>query len=266
MSLQVQQDNPSTRPISFYWLGSQLSAHAIISIKSFLAYGHECHLYTDSDIKNIPDGVIIKAASSILPFNDALIVKEGFGSNSPAPFADLFRFTLLQMHGGIWADLDVVCLKPWSNLPPRFIASSLESHQCQLPNINVVGLRKDDPFATEWIHTFNTTRNASDYAYGVVAANIALAKCGNKPLLVPSRWFNPVSYRNTSYLISKSDNILSLKRLKRFIRYEEPLNIPVPRQAYGLHLWSQMWKLNNWSQEKRYPLSTLYGQLQERYL
>jgi hypothetical protein len=250
--------------ISFYWSGSLLTPHALLSLKSFLAHGHECLLYTDDDIKNTPSGVTLREASSIIKFSDDFVVQKGFGKNSPAPFADLFRFNLLKQGGGTWSDLDVICLKSWSDLPQRFIASSLETPEGDLPNINVLGLKKNDPFASLWIDIFTTHRDPGDYAYGVVAAKRAFDECVDKPFIAPSFWFNPVSYRNASCLISMP--LLSLKKLKNLLRPGEPLNIPLPMQSYGLHLWSQMWTSNDWSQHKRYSPLTLYGQLQDRYL
>jgi len=89
------------------WIGDRLSRIELLSIQSFLANGHQYHLYAYSEIKEVPRGVILKDAASIIP-RDLIFTVRG----SLSIFSDWFRQELLFAHGGYWADLDIVCLKP----------------------------------------------------------------------------------------------------------------------------------------------------------
>src|SRR5437016_4032991 len=100
----------SNRIIQGLWIGSELSVMERMSIISFLRNGHEYHLYTYNDLPNVPDRVVVKDANRILPASAIFKYKE---RPSYAGFANYFRYRLLLEHGGWWADLDVVCLRPF---------------------------------------------------------------------------------------------------------------------------------------------------------
>jgi len=89
------------------WIGDSLSKMEQLSIKSFLDNGHEYHLYTYGDVKNIPKGTIIKDGNEIVSKNEIYTYKNG----SYSAFSNLFRFTMLYKKGGYWADTDLVCVK-----------------------------------------------------------------------------------------------------------------------------------------------------------
>lgn len=93
--------------IQSLWIGERLSRLEILSIRSFLANGHDYHLYVYSDVEGIPEGVTVKDANAIL--SESLIFRS---QGSLSIFADWFRQELLHACGGYWADMDMVCLKP----------------------------------------------------------------------------------------------------------------------------------------------------------
>lgn len=86
----------------------------LLSIKSFLDNGYKFELYTynlDDKIFNklneIFDDFILKDANEILPFANYFSDDRGAGV---AAFSDYFRFNMLYKRGGVWVDLDMVCL------------------------------------------------------------------------------------------------------------------------------------------------------------
>ena len=91
------------------WIGPKLSRFEHNSIKSYLAQGYEYHLYTYDTVGNVPDGVIIKDASEIIP-KSLIFYYEG----SITPFSDLFRYKLLYEKGGVWTDCDIICVHRFS--------------------------------------------------------------------------------------------------------------------------------------------------------
>jgi|GEM_PF-431030 len=96
------------------WVGGDLSYIELLSIRSFIANGHETHLYTYDPKMNAPLGCILKDAREILPESDIFVhsAKTGRSKGSLAGFADRFRWKLVHDKGGAWADCDVICLAP----------------------------------------------------------------------------------------------------------------------------------------------------------
>src|SRR5690625_7959918 len=102
------------RVIQGLWIDGELSAMEELCIRSFLANGHEFHLYTYGDVPNAPSGATVRDAREILP-EDRIFRCEGgvFGKGSLTGFADIFRYQLLFDRVGWWVDMDVICLKPF---------------------------------------------------------------------------------------------------------------------------------------------------------
>lgn len=77
--------------------------------------GHTFNLWTYDAIDNVPDGVVVRDANEVIPqsrvFRYSNRMKEGHGKGSFAGFSDLFRYRLLFLHGGIYVDMDITCLK-----------------------------------------------------------------------------------------------------------------------------------------------------------
>ena len=99
-------------PVQMLWVGGALSALERLSVTSFLKNGHEVHLYTYGKPGNMPRGLEIMDAREILPEDAIFHSNDGYGKGSLTPFSELFRYTLLFAKGGIWADIDMICLRP----------------------------------------------------------------------------------------------------------------------------------------------------------
>lgn len=101
MSDEVRQ-----QMISGLWVGDELPLLARLCIKSFLDHGIAFRLFAYRPYDDVPEGTIICDAADMLPEQE--IFRHHTGSY--APFADWFRYTLLEREGGFWADLDVACM------------------------------------------------------------------------------------------------------------------------------------------------------------
>ncbi len=97
------------RTVQGLWVGEALSFIEVLSIRSFLHHGHDFHLYVYDPVRNVPDGTTVKDANAILP-KDRIYRSDGGGLGS---YSDFFRWSLLKAVGGIWVDLDMVCLRPF---------------------------------------------------------------------------------------------------------------------------------------------------------
>jgi hypothetical protein len=106
--------------INFFWIGEYLNKNCVLTLKSFLDYDHDVHLWTyEKNILNIIDGVVIKDANEILNYSKVFSYK-GKGDclkGTYGGFSDIFRYHLINNVGGWYCDTDVTCLKNFSDIP-----------------------------------------------------------------------------------------------------------------------------------------------------
>jgi hypothetical protein len=88
-----------------FWSGP-ITTMERLSMRSFLAQGHEFHLYCYDEPEGVPVGVEIRDAREILPESCLCSFR------CAQQFSDAFRIALLLKKGGWHADLDVVLLRP----------------------------------------------------------------------------------------------------------------------------------------------------------
>jgi hypothetical protein len=108
------------------WHGSPLSIFEELSLLSFARCGHEVELYAYSDLK-VPTGIRLCDANTVLPASRVLSNKRGWFKGSFAGFSDIFRYKLLYEKGGIWADVDTLCLRSLQDLPGECVGWADES-------------------------------------------------------------------------------------------------------------------------------------------
>jgi hypothetical protein len=95
--------------IHMFWHGAPLSRVERVSMASFVAHGHPLVLHVYDEPTGVPAGVTVRDAAAVLP-RSAIFRQRRTGSL--AVFADWFRYRLLHEQGGVWADADMVCLRP----------------------------------------------------------------------------------------------------------------------------------------------------------
>jgi hypothetical protein len=95
----------------------------LLCIKSFMAHGHNFHLYTYTPVTGVPEGCIVKDGCEILGSDMIFTYPNGPERGSYGGFANMFRYKLLFDRGGYWVDLDIVCLKPFDFPGPYVICS-----------------------------------------------------------------------------------------------------------------------------------------------
>lgn len=96
--------------IGSLWIDGPLSWIERASIASFLDLGHDYVLYAYGRVDNAPPGTRIEDARGVWP-NDAIIVHSR--AQSPAVHADVFRAVMVRQTGRVWADTDVIALRPF---------------------------------------------------------------------------------------------------------------------------------------------------------
>ncbi len=96
----------SNRIVQGFWTGP-LTTMERLSMQSFIANGHEFHLYVyDGNMPGVPDNVHLRNAAEIVPESEVRTFR------CAQQFSDFFRMMLLLKRGGWHSDLDNICLKP----------------------------------------------------------------------------------------------------------------------------------------------------------
>src|SRR5208337_207720 len=123
-----------------FWSGSKLGIVGRLCCASYIANGHELHLYTYGPIEDAPIGVIIKDANEIVPQSDLARFKLA------AQFSDWFKYHLLFNRGNWWVDMDTVCLRPFDFLDETiFVEERLDKNRPDYINADFCKAPKGSP-------------------------------------------------------------------------------------------------------------------------
>ncbi len=90
-----------------------------LSIASFHRQGHPIRVYSYDPIPGLPVEAEWHDATEVLP-RDKLVFYKGRGT--PGVFSDHFRYSVLRQRLGIYADLDVYCVRPIEGPPDYLMA------------------------------------------------------------------------------------------------------------------------------------------------
>lgn len=91
-----------------FWHGPMSWLEAL-SIASFHRHGHRVEVFAFDPIENLPANAVWRDAAELMPREDLVFYK---GKGTPAVFSDRFRLELMRRNLGVWADLDVYCVRP----------------------------------------------------------------------------------------------------------------------------------------------------------
>ncbi|MBC8031782.1 MAG: hypothetical protein H7Z16_16990 [Pyrinomonadaceae bacterium] len=228
------------------WVGPELSVMEQLSISSFLANGHDYHLYVYDDVKHVPAGTTVKDANSILPASD---IFQYTGRPSYAGFSNFFRYKLLLERGGWWADTDTVCLKPF-DFPEEFVFSSEISKGLEVVNCGAVKVPAgSDAMAYAW--EVCRTKNPEQLVWG---------ETGPRLMAEAVRKFSLEKYKQAHQVFCPLG----------FFEWHKLLE---PQQAlalgdlnYAIHLWNDKWRAAGQDKNAQYPEDCLYEKLKRRYI
>ena len=114
--------------IQSLWVGNKLGLIEQLCIRSYLKQGYDFHLYTYNPVDNIPDGTTVMDANKILPSTEIFYYNkeafyDGSSEGSPSGFSNVFRYKMLYELGGIWTDMDMICINPL-NFEKKYVFTS----------------------------------------------------------------------------------------------------------------------------------------------
>lgn len=215
----MSQDNI----IQGFWFGT-LGPMEKLSIKSYLALGYEYHLYSYDLSVDVPEGCILKDASSVRPYSP---------TQHLSYMGDIIRCDLLYMYGGWWSDLDAICVKRL-DFDAEYVFA-YEEHVSNIPWVNnaVMKAPVGSPLmkwaAEQCELKKNTVGNASQLGPHVTNEGVNRFNLQEFVLqpeaFYPIAWWNWKDYLNGKYKIKDFPN------------------------TYVFHLWNDMWRRSNQSKD-----------------
>ena len=244
--------------IQSLWIGPRLSNMEYLCIKSFLDHGHEFHLYTYDKVDNIPEGCIVKDGNDILPSSEIYRYKSG----SVSAFSNLFRFTMLYKKGGYWVDTDLVCVKKFDFKEDYvFTSEPSEDYERQVINAGIIKCPKGSRAAFEGmlIQRKNKEKIISGeitWSSGPKTVQEVVFRNNLQKYVLPWIGICSCSWADTKSLLYPNDKYNN----KVIIKIED-----IPENMYGIHLWNEVWRCNNFNKDIKYDSNSLYEKLKEKH-
>lgn len=236
---------------------------------SFVAHGHPVELYVYDEPEGVPAGVQIRDAAAIL---DRSLMFRHRRTGSLALFADWVRYRLLFERGGIWADADMVCLRPldyphaeifaWQDeryinnavlgLPAGHAMAAWLAECCERPNrilpYDDVGTRVRK--LTRWLLHGNARERTRWGEYGPKGLTAAVRHFGLADRALPGWHFYPVAMEDWASLFRAAEG--------------RPFDFGESR---AVHLWNNMMReVPGFDKNGRFPPDSPVEQWAARYL
>lgn len=228
-------------PVQSLWIGGELSPMEQLSIASFLARGHEYHLYSYGEVGNLPEGALLKNAGAILPQATVFQYRK---HPSYSAFSNFFRYKLLLQKGGWWADSDVVCLKPLAFDEPYVFASERVEGREVAASAVIKAPAGSEIMAFNW-HLCLASPDPAGAAWGEFGPRLmarAINKFGLGSFLQPADVFCPFAYDEWEALLS-------------------PGATSFAERTHAVHLWHEMWRRGGRDKRAAYDPDCLYERL-----
>ena len=241
-----QPTRDSNKIIQGLWIGPELSTMEQLSIASFLQNGHEYHLYTYRELKNVPAGTVVKDGNEILPAASIFQYKH---HSTYAGFANFFRYKLLLERGGWWADTDTICLKPFDFHEERVFATELYRGKEVVTSGIIKAPIGNQAMAYAW--EVCQTKNPEFLVWGETGPKLmseAVREFSLEKYLMPYHVFCPLAYPDWHRVL------------------EPETEVALDASSYAIHLWNEKWRVASQDKNARYPDNCLYEQLKHRYL
>jgi hypothetical protein len=206
--------------VNGFWYGSELGELEKLCIKSWIKSGYEFYLWVyDLDIE-VPENVVIANANHIVTFSKYFTYNEGHTKGTPVAFSNLFRAQLLYQRGGLYVDLDVLCLKPY-DFNKRFVFTE-QGHKLSDYHVGtclIYSQDKGEQIFEDWIDWIDSLKLTS-VSHGGLGPDLFTK-------LV-------IEHGLKEYVLSKWDYCpIDWESYKDIFKYKS--------SSYGIHLYRSLW-------------------------
>ncbi len=205
--------------VNGFWYGSELGELEKLCINSWIKNGYEFHLWLYDGVE-VPKGVVVENANHIVSFDEYFTYNEGHSKGTPVAFSNLFRAQLLYQRGGLYVDLDVLCLKPY-DFNKRFVFSEQidtgldgDVATCILYSESV----GEELFTdwTDWI-TAKKNKTISHGDLGPILFTKLITLYNLKEYVLPKEYFCPIGWQSHKDIFDYKGD------------------------SYGIHLFGSLW-------------------------
>lgn len=236
-------------PTHMFWAYGGFSKMEMICANSFIANSYDLHIWTYGDSTSFPYKAKIMNARDILPESKIFLNRMG----SYAGFSDLFRYSVLNKIGGLYADTDVVALKHASLLPTdKFLVT--ESTQKNSLQINGNVIHNPHPCSGNIIdlaEVFADRFNKNDITWSEIGPALLTAIVKIYPKhgfnIFPPEFANPINYWNCpEHLIS-------------------PMNFSIKENTFFVHMYNEMWRRANVDKNFSFDNNSFYEKINVMY-
>jgi hypothetical protein len=240
--------------IQSLWIGNSLSIVEILCLTSFVKNGYDFDLYHYDPIVNLPSGVKLKDANEILPKDQIFQAHNGY-----AIFSDYFRIVLLNYKGGMWVDMDVMCLKRFDFEDDIVIGFQAKGEICnavmQFPPLSALGKSLLERCEQPWLHESKENVEAFERIHSIKISNL-LEQHGNEYTRrychINAPWGEIAGPYGLTKVIEKMNLMSIIKPIDFFypvhysnwwsIFYDNAMNLDDLGGSYTLHLWGQCFR------------------------
>jgi len=235
------------------WIGDRLSYLELLTLKSFINNGYTFNLwvYDDKLLKQVPAKVNLCDANKILPQSRIFSYKNrgDCRSGSYGGFSDIFRYYLLYTQGGVYVDMDVTCLAPYS-----FDKEYVIRPHCNAGTVaNILKAPKNSAFLKDCIEITEKEINENNNEWV-------------KPVKIFDKCVN--QHNLSEYIVDKSvfgddaENVIYKYKFENYFLIKHLL------PKYAIH-WCRETSFGRWSLNQMYdwntpkPFSVFYNLLQK---
>lgn len=203
-----------------FWVGRPLSKIEQTCLASFVHHKHKITLFVYDKNLVAPDGVNKSDANEIIPKDKIFKVDNSYG-----PFADMFRYKMIQKTGLTWTDTDNICLRSDWNFPEYLFGMQGGPHKVVANGL--LRAPKDSKFIKELVE-ISSNFDKDKIIWGEIGPQLVTPKIkehGLTQYIQSPKTFYPVNYWEWKWIFepSKKHDVLSLCK-----------------KSHTLQIWNQM--------------------------
>jgi len=235
--------------IQSMWFGNNLSTMERLSISSYIANGHEYHLYVYDDVEYIPSGVILKDGNEIIDKEHIFSYKTGEGRGSFSAFSNYFRYKLLYDKGGWWTDTDMVCLKHYDFEDEHIFSSEPYLGEDYITSGLIKAPKGSDIMKHCW--DICQSKDPDSVVWGEIGPRLvrsSVEKFGYEKYVKKYKTFCPIGFEKWMVVLNPN------------------LDLEFDEEVYAIHLWNEMWRRHSMSKNNDYNPNCLYEKLKRKFL
>tara|TARA_Y100001970_G_scaffold284650_1_gene402445 strand:+ start:2823 stop:3590 length:768 start_codon:yes stop_codon:yes gene_type:complete len=248
--------------IQSLWVGGELSKMEQLCAKSFVDNGHTYHLYTYGDVKNIPEGVIIKDGNEIVDKSEIFRYKNG----SLSAFSNYFRFNLLHKKGGYWVDADVLCVKPFKfDKDIVFVSEPIgRLYNSTMPTSCIIKLPSNSEITSEAIkmqkeHKKLILSGKLEWGSGPATIKHIINKFNLQKYILPWQMICTCDYQAVISLVHPNSGV------KRFFPNVIEKYNKIKNETFCIHLWNEGWRTSKLKKNINYHPDSIFELFKKKH-